>query len=84
MQASLLQAFAVPRPDGRYNFTISNLTLAVLDETTLNGLGQFKDQLLSENGASPDVFGLLALSAMLNNGQVEYIPHNIQRIFGEQ
>ena len=84
MQASLLQAFAVPRPDGRYNFTISNLTLAVLDETTLNGLGQFKDQLLSENGTSSDVFGLLALSAMLNNGQVEYVPHNIQRIFGEQ
>ena len=84
MQASLLQAFAVPRPDGRYNFTISNLTLAVLDETTLNGLGQFKDQLLSENGTSSDVFGLLALSAMLNNGQVEYIPYNIQRIFGEQ
>lgn len=84
MQASLLQAFAVLRPDGRYNFTISNLTLAVLDEPTLNGLGQFKSQLLSEAGASPDVFGLLALSAMLNNGQVEYIPHNLRRIFGEQ
>ncbi len=84
MQASLLQAFAVLRPDGRYNFTISNLTLSVLDQPTLNGLGQFKDQLLSEAGASPDVFGLLALSAMLNNGHVEYIPYNIQRIFGEQ
>jgi|GEM_PF-5920687 len=84
MRASLLQAFAVLRPDGRYNFIVSNLTLAILDEPTLNGLGQFRDQLLSEAGASPDVFGLLALSAMLNNGQVEYVPYNIQRIFGEQ
>ncbi len=41
MQASLFKAFAVLRPDGRYNFTISNLTLAVLDEPSLNGLGQF-------------------------------------------
>ena len=84
MQASLLQAFAVLRPDGRYNFTISNLTLAVLDEPTLNGLGQFKEQLLSRAGASPDVFGALPLAAALSGGQVEFIAENIQRVFGEQ
>ena len=77
-------AHAVLRLDGRYNFVIGNLTLAVLDEPTLNGLGLFKDQLLSSNGASPDVFGLLALAATLTGGLVEYIPHIIQRIFGEQ
>lgn len=79
-----MQAFAALRPDGRYNFTISYLTLAVIDEQTLMGLGHYREQLLSIAGASPDVFGLLMLASILTGGQVEYIPHNIQRIFGEQ
>ncbi len=79
-----MTARAILRPDGRYNFTVSNLTLVVLDETTLNGMGEFKGQLLSQAGANPDVFGALSLAAMMTGGQVEYLTENIKRVFGEQ
>ena len=71
------------RPDGRYNFVVENLTLAVIDQQTLDGLGNFKAQLLNGQ-ANPDVFGALSLTATMVGSQVEYIHGNIRRVFGEQ
>ena len=79
-----MQAQVIRRPDGRYNFTVEQITLAVLDERLLDGLGEFKIQLLSPQGANPDVFGALPLAAALTGGKVEYLAENVRRVFGEQ
>jgi len=71
------------RSDRRYNFVVSGVTVAVIDQRILDALGEFKDQLLRRE-ASPDVFGMLPLVAMMTGGQVEYLNANIKRVFGEQ
>ncbi len=70
------------RPDGRYNLVVTWLTVAVIDQATLDGLGKYKAQLLGA-GSSLDVFGLLSIAAAASGGQVEYTAH-ARRVFGEQ
>ena len=56
----------------------------MLDETVQQALGLSQEQLTDQNGVNPDLFGVLALVAMLTGGKVEYLPENVRRALEEQ
>lgn len=78
---SRLRARLIPRQDGKFDLIIGDLPLLTIEEKALPQLGDHLAELLSPEGGTENLFGVVVLAAGVSESRLEVHYDNIQRLF---
>jgi len=71
----------IPRPDSLYDFVVGGVTLLTIDDRAFPKLGGYLSELLSPEGSSNELFGLVLFLACYEKGKVAVYDENVQWFF---